>query len=512
MKKIFAVVVSLIFLFALASCGLDNTTTTTSITITTTTTTTSETTETTLSILDTPVALSITDNIVSFESVLGATKYKLRVESTEGVLIGEYFISSGFNLYLILQESDYLFSIKAVGTGFQDSEYSIQVPARISNPNSINLLDGENLENYQYIRWMGRTYYDESVEAKYFFFTASGFEVSFYGTELKATFLATNYNVASKQPYLVALIDGEEDPTQGTTFVLTYAEHEYTIVSGLEEGYHTVKLLKRSEASDSDTALKSISTDGSFNNAPAAKDFKIEFIAASSSTGYGNLGSLSVSKTTGNSDGLRAFSYLTTYLLDADISIFSASGWGVTRGWNTGGAVSLTQTIPAAYEYVAINASNYVYTDAGLWDDSNYEPDVIVVNLGSNDFNASGYTSMTVEQKAALVSLYQTTYTEFLRTLNNAHPDAVIIVAYGLIGETYILGDFTLELIDDANALIGSTVVYPYQMEAAGTNNQPFGCNYHPNVGTGMNVAEGLAAYISSITGREITRQMISGN
>ena len=132
-----------------------------------------------------------------------------------------------------------------------------------------------------------------------------------------------------------------------------------------------------------------------------------------------------------------------------------------------------------------------------------------MVNLGTNDFNASSYTSKTELQKAEIEERFKTDYTDFLVLLNNMYPNAVIIVAYGLMNEQNLLEDFTLEIIDDANDEIGEVKVYAFEMEGAGTNSNPYGSSYHPNVQTSMNVAEALAELISTITGREIVREMI---
>jgi hypothetical protein len=461
------------------------------------------------------------DNSATFTGVDNADKYKLSVLTEADAAVGEYNITSGFNLMLVLAEGTYHFKIKAVASGYADSPYSEIVTATIADPSKVAILEGETLDTTTNIRWIGRTYYDSAKSAQYFYFTASGFEVSFYGTELKVTLTATRYASTTQRAYLVVLVDGEEDPTKAPiaqsdptksrTIILGQSEATFTLVSGLTLGHHTVKLLKRSEASDSDTAVKKIETDGYFDPAPQGANFKIQYIAASSSTGYGNLGNISTAKTTANSDGLRGFAYLTSYLLGAETNIFAASGWGVTRGWNTGGQLNATQNIPAAYEYYAINDSNTVFTTPGQWDHSDYVPNVLVVNLGTNDFNASGYNGMTAEQKTALENKFIEDYTMFLRTLHSTHPAAVIIVAYGLMGDALTVGPFTLTAIANANTAIGSTICYPFLMEAAGAQSA-YGSNGHPNVQTSMNVAEDLAALITSLTGRQPVRTMIENN
>ncbi len=513
MKRLFLALVLLsvaVSVFACQTTTHSSTSTTTSQTTTTTSSQTTTTTQTTtLPTLASPTNVEITGSVITFDQVEHATKYRLYVYNLEDELIKDFFVTSGFDLLLLLETGTYRFVLKATAPNYQDSVMSPTLEQHIYDINQVSILEEEQLNDGSYIRWMGRTYYNPADRTRYFYFTASGFEVTFYGTELKAFLKASNSSILGKQAYIVVLVDGEEDPTKGTTFVLTQSLEEYTLVSGLEEGFHTVKVLKRSEAIDSNTSLYQISTDGYFGNPPLAKNFRIQYIAASSSTGYGNLGSNSENKSTANSHGLLGFAYLTSYLLDAETSIFSASGWGVSRGWNTGGQISETQNIPAAYQYYAITDANSVFTTPGLWNHTEYIPDVIVVNLGTNDFNASNYNSMSAIQKQALVDRFILDYTNFLVLLNNQYPNAKIIVAYGLMGEQNTLGSFTLQIIQQANTIIGSSVCTPFLMEAAGTAPNPFGSNYHPNVGTSMNVANALANYIQSLTGREIVRDMV---
>jgi hypothetical protein len=465
---------------------------------------------TTKQILTSISQFKIEGSILTFEGVPYATNYVLVIYDLQDQIIAEISVVSGFDLLGVITPGTYRLALQATAPGFDDSAFTTTVEQFIFDTNAVSILSEDLLNDDTKIRYIGRTYYNERDLTRYFFFTASGFEVTFYGTELKAFLKASYSSNLSRQAYIVVLVDGEENPTKGTTFVLNQFIEEYTLVSGLDEGFHTVKVLKRSEASDSNTSLMRLSTDGFFSTPPQAKNFNIQYIAASSSTGYGNLGSPSVSKSTANSNGLLAFAYLTSYLLDAETSIFSASGWGVSRGYNTNGDINETQNIPTAYQYYAINDTNNVFTDAGKWDHNEFVPDVVVVNLGTNDFNASNYHSLNTQQKAELVSRFVTDYAAFLVLLHNQHPNAIIIVAYGLMNESLTLGEFTLQSIELANQTIGENVFIPFLMEAAGTPPNPFGSNSHPNVGTSINVAIQLAQLIHSLTGRQIYKEMIT--
>jgi len=521
MKKIMALFGLLFLASAATACGITTTTaTTTSTTAMTTVTTTVSTTATTTTspltttttvttklVLAIPANLRVVDNLVQFDSVSDATRYKVRVLDGE-TLIGEYIVASGFDLSLLVDFGAYQIQVKAIGTGdFTDSGYSDAVAIELVDPDATNILEAELLNDYTKIRWLGRTYYETLTGRRYFWATASGFDVSFYGTELKVTFYATKTDIVSKQPYIVVLVDGEADPTKGTTIILNQLQAEYTLVTGLEEGFHSVKVVKRSEAQDSDTAVLQVSTDGHFTAPNPAKALKIEYIGASSTVGYGDLGPASAPKTTSNSNGLLCFTYLTSYLLDAETSIFASSGWGLTRGWNTGGAVSATQNIPAAYEYYAINGQNYIYTAAGQWDHTNYEPDVLVLVLGGNDFSSSNYSSLTVEEQAAFRASVTAAYVAFIATLRLYHPDAYIVVVYGVMGEAAHVMNVAIDAANQANTAYGQ--VTSIRVESAGSNSNPYGSDWHPNVGTYIKAAEQLADHIAAITGQDVVRENI---
>ncbi|MDD3957708.1 MAG: hypothetical protein PHO96_02350, partial [Candidatus Izemoplasmatales bacterium] len=154
--------------------------------------------------LEVPTDLAIQNNIIQFQGVQNATKYQLQVRAVSSGDVSYYFVPSGFNLRLILTDGTYGFSLRAIGNQvYGNSAYSSEVVAEIMDPNRTNNLSGSDLEDYRYMNWTGRTYYDETQEIVSFYYTASGFEVGFYGTSLQATFVASNTSTVSKRPHLV---------------------------------------------------------------------------------------------------------------------------------------------------------------------------------------------------------------------------------------------------------------------------------------------------------------------
>jgi len=199
MKKILIMMMVIAFFVLFSACQTDTTTSKTTSSSTQTTTQTTQTstatqtettvssTETTeLSKLDIVGLVGVLDNIITFSSVENAQKYRIYIYGEDDVLLGEYNITNGFNLALLLGVGTYKFQIKAMSPGFIDSDLTVIDEFQIVDLLAINVLEGSQMNNHQYIRWLGRNYYNEVEEVKYFYFTASGFEVAFYGTELKA--------------------------------------------------------------------------------------------------------------------------------------------------------------------------------------------------------------------------------------------------------------------------------------------------------------------------------------
>ncbi len=109
---------------------------------------------------------------------------------------------------------------------------------------------------------------------------------------------------------------------------------------------------------------------------------------------------------------------------------------------------------------------------SSTWNHHAFEPDVIVIDLGTNDFS---------DGKGDVGPTFQTTYTAFLTTLRAKHAAAHIVAATSpmLIGDdrtrlrAYILGAIATRLAaGDANVSLVDID------QALGTDG--YGCAYHP--------------------------------
>lgn len=464
-KKLSVLLIAFLFIF-LVSCETSGTT--------------SEPTD-----VKTPEEFKIEEGILSFKE---DKSLKYRIEISSGELTLKRWVTSGQNLNdLNIPEGDYMIKLQAVKDG-TESEYTEALSYHQIDLYRVYDLKGTDLIDGKYIKWMGRTSYDTEKEVNTIYYTAGGFSVKVKEAEeeltLTATITATNSQTVSKQPYIVLVMDNEFD--NAITLTLTKAETEVVLIG--EGGFaaptdgevHEVSVYKRSESIDSHIALKELKTTGKFIEGVEYKERKIEVIAASSSTGYGNLSNST--KTTANSDGLKAFAFLTAQALDAELSIVSASGWGISAS-----AWTSPQTINMHDKYFMVDCmSNEV------WDTSKYTPDVIVTNFGTNDLSYINLGRNDLE-KAERRENFIATYVDFLSRLHATYPDAQIIILYGLMNESGVYDDHS-EIYERAKALIPS-------LEMIKINGDAKGYNSHPSVTSHAQIAQTLTQKIKDLMG-----------
>lgn len=152
---------------------------------------------------------------------------------------------------------------------------------------------------------------------------------------------------------------------------------------------------------------------------------KIEWIGDSFMAGYGNLVSIAAppkgNPSTGfhaeNEDGYQGFGAISSRLLNADYASIVYSGNGVYRNFDLGEELTLPKIYPLIYPK-EIGGEPY---------DFSYDPDLIVIKIGTNDFGAEMKKSPVMADSARFVS----TYISFLKTVHEKNPKAKIVVAVG---------------------------------------------------------------------------------
>jgi lysophospholipase L1-like esterase len=317
-------------------------------------------------------------------------------------------------------------------------------------------------------------------------------KATFQGTAINAIFSDFNSsNGASTTTYFNVIIDGGTP----SSISLTAAQTIYPLATGLTDASHTIELFKRTETSVGKVAFKGFQlVTGKTLLTPAPlPSRRIEFIGDSQTCGYGNESSANppVSGFTAvNENNYKAWGAITARNLNAQYSCVAYSGRGLYRN-NTG---AMTGTLPLMYDQTILD-------DATVsWDNKRYTPDVIVINLGTNDFAAEvANTAYTVTE-----STFGGAYSSFLTKLRGYYPNAKIICAVGVMMSDYYpsgglhwtrIQQYVKNVVTAKNTG-GDANVFYYMMSP---QSAPYGEDWHPTAATDLAMATGLTSYINSV-------------
>lgn len=324
------------------------------------------------------------------------------------------------------------------------------------------------------IRFFGRTYVDSgNPHTRYFNWTDAGFTFSFTGTTVSAK-LITNASSADYAPIVGIFVDGKEQPADCHKVKIP-ASGTYTLVSDLPAGEHIIKVVKLTEAQHSTLALEALQLpEGStFGSAPVSENkLKIEFLGDSITCGAALLEEPPETGHTEFEDGWQTYAAVAARELNADFHVLSA-----TCSSMYGNAYGIPN-ISDLYDYVdGYNNKELLWnTD----DRTAFTPDVVVINLGTND-TSIGVGSSDSQANDAFVQKYA----GFLAKLRDYYPQAAIVCTIGLMTAA------PAPFIQKAVALTGDPNIYFHE--------EPSGDDGHPNADSHYRAGIALAKKITSI-------------
>ena len=213
-----------------------------------------------------------------------------------------------------------------------------------------------------------------------------------------------------------------------------------------------VRILKEVQPMPGDGAgyirLTKIETDGTLK--PVAEPAcRLVFVGDSITSGEGAIGAKNEMDWVAQLfSGYDNYAYKTAEALSADYQVVSQSGWGVYCGYNN----DIHSNIPGIYDRVcAIETVNGegVFGSMEPMDFSRFEPDVVVINLGTNDSGACNFEAYTDPETGKVYKLardesgalnadsaaaFQNAAMAFLSKLRECHPKAHLLWVYGMLG------------------------------------------------------------------------------
>ncbi len=234
---------------------------------------------------------------------------------------------------------------------------------------------------------------------------ATGFEVTFYGTNLSVKFAPTTTYL-----YMRYFVD---DDAEGKFVNVRSGAHR--MAKDLEEGVHTVRVVKSTSSQNGIIRVTEISTDGSFLVPKESSAPRIEFVGDSITVGAGVFGQSSDLCKVENSDAARSYAYRTAMALGAQ----STCSFVATEGICTKAKSALQVNMLEMY-------GGHSSTNTTPLSES-VQYDVVVVALGTNDsYYMSNHPEYT---EAQFIADYQ----ELLGLIRTRNPAAKIVCIYGLM-------------------------------------------------------------------------------
>lgn len=193
---------------------------------------------------------------------------------------------------------------------------------------------------------------------------------------------------------------------------------------------HEIRIVKLSECAMSMIGIGGIEVSDGEIYKTKEKNFKIEFVGDSITCGYGaDMEDPLVPFKTCTEDCTKAYAIKTAQKLDAEYSLVSYSGFGIISGYTNDDKKLLTHLVPPLYEKCGF--SHAQMRDGGKlqdieWDFESFKPQLVVVNLGTNDFSYTGSNKERLDD-------YVENYVSFIKVIRKHNPSAKILLTLGLM-------------------------------------------------------------------------------
>lgn len=343
------------------------------------------------------------------------------------------------------------------------------------------------------VKLLGRTY--QVNDTLWLAYSGSGIEFEVTGKAASIVLYgdSTAINAAADDgcARFAVYVDGE----QITDEMMNVGAKNITLFEGEEERTAVVRLIKLSETANSTLGVHAINVEEGAISPTEQKEIYIEFVGDSITCGYGvDDENRNNHFSTTTEDVTKTYAYKTAKALNADYSMVSISGYGVISGYTGNGTKQENQVMGKYYDKIGFSYANSGGFKVSDWDwDFVREPDMVVINLGTND---SSYVGSDADKMQEFVE----GYIDFLKMIREKNPNAYVLCTLGL------MGDSLYTAVEDAVAAYseetGDTNLSAFHFDPIRAD-EGYAADWHPTEATHSRAAEELSAEISSILGLE---------
>ena len=266
------------------------------------------------------------------------------------------------------------------------------------------------------------------------------------------------------------------------TIKLSAEKKSYMIFSSAEKKMREFKLVKRTEGQVGNIGFAGIKVEkkSSFERVEFPSK-KVLFVGNSITCGYGNEAEQAEAAfCSSTQNASMSFAAIAARELNASFHTIAFSGKGMSR--NYGDTVFLQDCIPDVFlRTLAMKPSAH-------WNHNNFVPDVIVINIGTNDFSPP----IGINQK-----IYVQQFTQFLDFLHKTytHSDIVLLVSQMLSGADRDLQKNLLLKIKENSQQ--NNQVHVFELSEQGSLG--YGADWHPNIAQHKKNAQELVEFLQHV-------------
>ncbi len=325
-------------------------------------------------------------------------------------------------------------------------------------------------------RYVGRFDFSNPREVRYDW-SGVYIQFSFRGTELAFRMSDSGHN------YYNVLVDD-----RAAKVIEVKSDTTLVIAKDLSTQIHRVQIYKRTEGNQGTGTFKGILIPEN-GEMLAWKDIptrKIEFIGNSITCGYGTEGlSKSERWKPSTENNYQSYAPIMARAFKADYHIVAHSGMGVVRNYGYKEKVS-PSAMPDRFNRV------FDEKEQPLWNFKSWKPDVVVINLGTNDFSTQPYPDKAV---------FKAGYEKLINEVRRQYDDLPIFCMVGPMTDEPCYS-YVKEMVEDFRAVYQKKNVYFVGIPTYLMNpEKDLGSDTHPNYMGQRKMAAHVLPVIASITG-----------
>ena len=271
-------------------------------------------------------------------------------------------------------------------------------------------------------------------------------------------------------------------------------KNTYPVATFAKKSEHEIEIVKITEEEFGKTSFVGFELDAEGTaSQPAPRPYTIEFIGNSITCGYGNEGPIGQRFSASTENHYMTYAAMTARSFNAKTIVAAKSGKGIYRNYagpSTGNPDNLTDYYGRMF-----------FSDAEPKYDFAIQPDVVCINLGTNDMSTPGYdTALFINNYLRLIDQIQTNYKQ---------PDIVCLLGTMLYGPALDTARLCISEVARRTNAQGKGRVSFFEMTPQNIKENGLGIDTHPTVKQHIVSARELTGFISQLKGWTVVPQIL---